>query len=228
MHSMFRNQTLLLQGPTPGGAAAINARLEAMRASGMSATAIRRALGLSEMKAVACGLMVPASARPASSRPASFRSAAGDAPGRTGARVGRAGARQTGTTGARAGGAETAGACMMDVVKAAARAGGVRPKDLIGRGQTRPLTRARQLAMHLLRESHPGISLHAIGVLLDRDHTTVLYGCRRAAALLARDGAFRELYERARRELASPGRRAAEAGPTEADPTEADPTEAGR
>ncbi len=213
MHSMFRNQTLLLQGPTPGGAAAINARLEAMRASGMSATAIRRALGLSAMKAVACGLMVPASARPASSRPASCRSAAGDAPGRTGAR---------------GGGAHAAGACMMDVVKAAARAGGVRPKDLIGRGQTRPLTRARQLAMHLLREMRPGVSLHAIGVLLDRDHTTVLYGCRRAAALLARDGAFRELYQRARRELASPGRRAAEAGPTEADPTEADPTEADR
>ncbi|MCH8810047.1 MAG: hypothetical protein IH993_09495 [Proteobacteria bacterium] len=199
---MFRNQTLLLQGPTPGGAAAINARLEAMRASGMSATAIRRALGLSEMRAVACGLMVPASARPASSR-----LGAGDAPGRTGAR---------------GGGADAAGACMMDVVEAVARAGGVRPKDLIGRGQTRPLTRARQLAMHLLRESHPGVSLHAIGVLLDRDHTTVLYGCRRAAALLARDGAFRELYERARRELASPGRRATEAGPTEADPTEAD------
>ena len=212
IHFMFRNQTLLLQGQTPGGAAAINARLEAMRASGMSATAIRRALGLSEMKAVACGLVVPASARPASSR-----LGAGAAPGRTGARVGGAGARQTGTTGARGGGAEAAGACMMDVVEAVARAGGVRPKDLIGRGQTRPLTRARQLAMHLLRESHPGISLHAIGVLLDRDHTTVLYGCRRAAALLARDGAFRELYERARRALASPGRRATEAGPTEAD-----------
>ncbi len=136
MHFMFRNQTLISQGRTPGGAAAINARLEAMRASGMSATAIRRALGLSEMKAVACGLMVPASARPASSR-----LGAGDAPGRTGA-------RQTKTNAARVGGAEAAGACMagacmagacmMDVVAAVARAGGVRPKDLIGRGQTRP------------------------------------------------------------------------------------------
>ncbi len=200
MHFMFRNQTLISQGRTPGGAAAINARLEAMRASGMSATAIRRALGLSEMKAVACGLMVPASARPASSR-----LGAGDAPGRTGA-------RQTKTNAARVGEAEAAGACMMDVVAAVARAGGVRPKDLIGRGQTRSLTRARKLAMHLLRESRPGVSLHAIGYLLDRDHTTVLYGCRRAEALLARDGAFRELYERARRELASPGRPATEAG----------------
>ncbi len=100
---------------------------------------------------------------------------------------------------------------MMDVVDAVAHAGGVRPKDLIGRGQTRPLTRARQLAMHLLHEIHPGVSLHAIGFLLDRDHTTVLYGCRRAEALLARDGTFRELYERARREFASPGRRITEA-----------------
>ena len=204
---MFRNQTLLSQGQTPGGAASINARLEAMRASGMSATAIRRALGLSEMKAVACGLVVPASARPASSR-----LGAGDAPGRPGAQVGEAGARQTENPGARVDGAEAAGSCMMDVVEAVARAGGVRPKDLIGRGRTRALTRARQLAMHILHEIHPGISLHAIGYLLDRDHTTVLYGCRRAEALLARDGAFRELDERARRELESPGRRATEAG----------------
>lgn len=209
MHCMFRNQTLLLQGHTPGGAASINARLEAMRASGMSATAIRRALGLSEMAAVACGLVVPATARPASSRPG-----AGDAPGHTDARVGGAGARQTETNAARVGGA--AGACMMDVVAAVARAGGLRPKDLVGRGRTRALTRARQLAMHLLHEIHPGVSLHAIGCLLDRDHTTVLYGCRRAEALLARGGAFRELHERARRELASPGHRATGAGPTEA------------
>ncbi len=208
MHLMFRTQTLISQGQTPGGAASINARLEVMRASGMSATAIRRALGLSEMKAVACGLVVPASARPASSR-----LGAGDAPGHTGARIGGAGTRQTKTTGARCPhGAEAAGACMMDVVEAVAHAGGVRPKDLIGRGQTRPLTRARQLAMHLLHEIHPGVSLHAIGFLLDRDHTTVLYGCRRAEALLARDGAFRELYERARRGFASPGRRTTEAG----------------
>jgi hypothetical protein len=176
---MFRTQTLISQGQTPGGATSINARLEAMHASGMSATAIRRALGLSEREAVACGLVVPASARPASSRH---------------------------------GAGEAAGASMMDVVAAVARAGGLRPKDLIGRGRTRALSRARQLAMYLLHEIHPGVSLHAIGYLLDRDHTTVLYGCRRAEALLARGGAFRELYERARRELASPGRRATEAG----------------
>ncbi len=149
MQRMFRNQTLIAQRPSPGGAASINARLEAMRASGMSATAIRRALALSEMKAVACGLVVPGSARPAPCRPASCRPGAGDAPGRTGARVGGAGARQTKTTGARVGRAEAAGACLMDVVAAVARAGGLRPNDRIGRGPTRPLTRARQLAMHI-------------------------------------------------------------------------------
>jgi hypothetical protein len=204
---MSRTQTLLSQGHTSGGAASINARIEAMRASGMSATAIRRALGLSEMEAVACGLVVLASARPASTR-----LGAGDAPGHPGARVGEAGAQQIETSAARVGGPEAAGACMMDVVAAVARAGGLRPKDLIGRGQTRALTRARQLAMHLLHEIHPGVSLHAIGYLLDRDHTTVLYGCRQAAAMLARGGAFRELYERARRELASPGRRSTQVG----------------
>ena len=55
--------------------------------------------------------------------------------------------------------------------------------------------------MYLIRELCPGTSLQAIGCLLDRDHTTVLYGYRRAEVLLRRDRAFREAYLLARRAL---------------------------
>ena len=72
---------------------------------------------------------------------------------------------------------------------------------LIEPGQRRSDVRARQLVMYLIRECCPQISLVAIGLLLNRDHTTVLYGCRRAEVLLRRDRAFREAYQRARRML---------------------------
>ncbi len=94
---------------------------------------------------------------------------------------------------------------MMEVVEAVARASGLDRKDLLGRRRTRPLARARHLAMYLVRELCPGASLPAIGYLLDRDHTTVLYGCRQAAALLERDAAFRRLREQARRDLDGAG-----------------------
>ncbi len=45
--------------------------------------------------------------------------------------------------------------------------------------------------MYLVRELCAGASLPAIGHFLGRDHTTVLYGCRRAEVLLARDAGVR-------------------------------------
>ena len=100
------------------------------------------------------------------------------------------------------------GPTMMEVVEAVARASGLDRKDLFGCRRTRRLARARQLAMFLVRDLCPGASLHAIGHLLNRDHTTVLYGCRRAASLLERDEVFRQRREEARRYLAptTPGR----------------------
>ena len=90
---------------------------------------------------------------------------------------------------------------MTEVRDAAARACGFDPETLSGRDQRQPAVRARHLAIHLIRELCPGVSLLAIGLLLDRDHTTVLYGYRRAEALLGRDPGFRELRVRAWREL---------------------------
>ncbi len=55
--------------------------------------------------------------------------------------------------------------------------------------------------MCLIRELCPGVSLAAIGEMLERDPTTVFYGCRRAETLRRRDRAFRETYLRIRHGL---------------------------
>jgi len=158
------------------GVPALEARIEAMRASGMSELALRRALGLSETEAVACGLAAPAGWK-------------------------RVGAE-------RAVNVRHTRLSMIEVVEAVARASGLDRKDLLGCRRTRQLARARQLAMLLVRELCPGASLPAIGYLLNRHHSTVLYGCRRAAVLLERDATFRQRREEARRYLAptTPGR----------------------
>ncbi len=90
---------------------------------------------------------------------------------------------------------------MAEVLDAVSRGSGIDRGTLIAPGQRRPAVRARHLVMYLIRELCPGATLQAIGLLLDRDHTTVLYGCRRAAALLRRDRAFGEAYLRTRRVL---------------------------
>ena len=62
----------------------------------------------------------------------------------------------------------------------------------------------RHPVTYLIRELCPRTSLPAIGFLLNRDHTTVLYSCHRAAALLRHDRAFRAAYLRTRRALMTP------------------------
>ena len=91
---------------------------------------------------------------------------------------------------------------MSCVLAAVAEASGTSAGHLLGPGQARALARPRQLTMYLLRRHCAGASLPAIGHFMGRDHTTVLYGCRRAAELLARDAGFRDLHERALRRLA--------------------------
>lgn len=159
--------------PYPGRSATLTeARIAVMRAGGMSTLAIRRALGLSEATASAAGLV---ELGPWLAPTAPSREASSTrGPG---------------------------GPDMTEVLEAVARGCGIDRHSLVASGQRQPVVRARQLVIYLIRELCPGTSLQAIGFLLDRDHTTVLYGCRRAAALLGRDRAFREAYLRARRAL---------------------------
>ncbi len=161
-----------------------------MWAGGMSETAIRRALALSEHEAVACGLIWSRTARMTGRRPGAG-AGQGAGQGACGSRSGPP--RDKGST--------ALGPAMAEVLRAVARASGLDQKMLRGLGQARRLARVRQLVMYLLREACPGASLPAIGHFLGRDHSTVLYGCRRAVARLDRDPAFRRLYEAARREL---------------------------
>jgi chromosomal replication initiator protein len=55
----------------------------------------------------------------------------------------------------------------------------VRPAQLAGKGREQRVAHARQVAMYLLRED-AGLALVEIGRILGkRDHTTVLYGCKK-------------------------------------------------
>jgi len=96
-----------------------------------------------------------------------------------------------------------AGPRMMEVLTAVARVAEVETAAVLGPAQDRRHARARQLTMHLLRELCAGASLPTIGYFLHRDHTTVLYGLRRAAFLLRRDAGFRALRDRARAALSA-------------------------
>jgi hypothetical protein len=166
------------------------AQIEGMRAHGMSDTGIRRALGLSERQAVEAGI-IPA-------RPDTGPDGEPPTP-----KVVAQGARE------RAGGRDVpgrgpGGPRLAEVLAAVARAGGVDRAEIVGPSQGRHLTPLRQLTMYLLREVCAGASLPAIGHFLGRDHTTVHYGCRKAAQRLSTDPGFARLYEAIRSALAPP------------------------
>ncbi len=143
----------------------------------MSVTAIRRSLGLSEAAAIAVGLLEPGRLAPAPDAGAGATSVRG--PGGLGPRF----------------------PSMVEIRDAVARGTGIDREALIAPGQRQPEVRARHLVMGLIRELCPGVPLAAIGKTLDRDATTVFYGCRRAEALRRHDRAFRDTYLRIRNAL---------------------------
>ena len=97
-----------------------------MRARGMSATAIGRALGLSDAAALAAGLLVPGRLTPVPGPGAGTASARG--PGGPGPRDAR----------------------MVAIRDAVARGTGIDREALIAPGQRQPEVRARHLAMCLM------------------------------------------------------------------------------
>ncbi len=74
-------------------------------------------------------------------------------------------------------------------MKAVARHFGVWESALVGAGRTRRVVQARHLLMYLLHEQ--GLSTTQIGRIVRRDHTTVVYGIRRATCRLAQDEGLR-------------------------------------
>ena len=74
------------------------------------------------------------------------------------------------------------------VLREVARLHNIDVAALIGQRRTRMLTGPRFIACWMLRELHPMMSLPAVGRYMGgRDHTTVLYACRRVAAQRAAD-----------------------------------------
>ena len=66
------------------------------------------------------------------------------------------------------------------IIKWAADFTGVSSAKMIGRGRSQEISKARWLAMWLIRE-HRGLSTPAIGRIFNRDHTTVLHGLDRVS-----------------------------------------------
>ena len=74
-------------------------------------------------------------------------------------------------------------------------------KDLLSARRTRSLARPRQVAMALSKELTEH-SLPEIGAAFgDRDHTTVLHGCRKIQELRESDGKIREDWDKLVRKL---------------------------
>ncbi len=83
---------------------------------------------------------------------------------------------------------------------------GLAPEVLRGPGRSHAVARARQVAMYLARREAKA-SLNKIGEALGgRDHSTVLYGCDKIAALLETDDALRKELLEIRERLYHPSR----------------------
>jgi chromosomal replication initiator protein len=79
-----------------------------------------------------------------------------------------------------------------DIVDAVADYFGVRPSQLAGQGRDKRIAHARQMAMYLLRED-AGRPLTEIGRILGkRDHTTVMYGCKKVEDARVLDAELRQ------------------------------------
>jgi hypothetical protein len=72
------------------------------------------------------------------------------------------------------------------VIRAVAKYYGVSLADLLSCRRSRSVARSRHVAMYLAKELTRH-SLPAIGRMLDRDHSTILHGCRKIAALRLED-----------------------------------------
>lgn len=83
-----------------------------------------------------------------------------------------------------------------DIIRAAARTSCMTVEYLRGAKRNRRVMRVRFALYWVLRER--GASFAQIGMWMNRDHSTVIYGQRKAAHLVARDPAFRAFCQQLR------------------------------
>ena len=82
-----------------------------------------------------------------------------------------------------------------DVVVAVSREAGIPTEALLGRSRQQPLARWRHLAFLLAHElTHE--PLMQIGRAMNRDHSTVWNGCRRAKERMENDVQLRRAYDK--------------------------------
>lgn len=74
---------------------------------------------------------------------------------------------------------ECTGPTIRDILQAVTKATKVSAQDIVGPRRTSNFTSPRFLAVALMRELRPDLSLPAIGKALRRDHTTIMHALRR-------------------------------------------------
>jgi len=80
------------------------------------------------------------------------------------------------------------------LIEAAARQYGVTVEEILGAGRRSAVTKARQLAMYLCRETWR-VPWKQIGAMFDKDHTSALYAHRSIGKLAQADAGFQALVE---------------------------------
>jgi len=97
---------------------------------------------------------------------------------------------------------------MDDILSAVSSYYSLRLEDLTGPRRSQNLATARQVAMYLARDL-TGMSLPQVGQSLGgRDHTTVMHGCEKIAALFEKDDEIRRQILEIRNKLYSNGQKA--------------------
>ncbi len=67
----------------------------------------------------------------------------------------------------------------------------VSPDDVLGKGKTKNVTAARQVATYLMRKL-TGLTLDEIGKILSRDHSTILYSIKKVEESINTDPALND------------------------------------
>lgn len=83
---------------------------------------------------------------------------------------------------------------VIDVIRAAAQLGGLTLAEITGQSRMQPVARWRQRAMFVAR-LHTDASYPRIAQFFCRDHTTVLFACRKLAAVCAFDFSERRVCD---------------------------------
>jgi len=90
-----------------------------------------------------------------------------------------------------------------DIIRFSAEECGVASEQLIGPSRQQDIVRGRQIAIYFTRQM-TSYSLSKIGNLFGgRDHTTVIYACKKVQAIIETDVEWRDFYERIRSRLQS-------------------------